>query len=52
MGIGKLVRAVIGMPPAGVRQPGVGDGFTTKDRKVKVTMVVPTAKHRGKKHRK
>jgi hypothetical protein len=44
----KLIRAVIGMPPAGVRQPGVGDGHTTTDRKVKVTMITPKSKHRDK----
>lgn len=51
MGLFKLVRAVIGVPPAGVRQPGVGDGHTTTNRKVKVTQVIPESKHRGKKHR-
>lgn len=35
--IGRIARAVIGMPPAGARVPGVGDGRTTTNRKVKVT---------------
>ena len=45
MGLYKLIRAVVGMPPAGVRQPGVGDGYTTTDRKVKIDK---KPKHQGK----
>lgn len=48
------VKAVKGMPPLGVRQPGVGDGRTsTKRGKIKVVNVVqtPKAKHKGGRHK-
>lgn len=47
-GLFKLPRAVKGMPPAGVRQPGVGDGKTRTNRKIKVKFVQPNP---PKKHR-
>jgi hypothetical protein len=47
MGLYRSIRAVIGMPPLGVRQPGVGDGKTSTNRKVKVKFEVPKPpKHR------
>jgi hypothetical protein len=53
-GRGPKVRAVKGMPPMGVRQPGVGDGRTSKNRKVKVVNVVvkpQAAKHKPGRHK-
>lgn len=46
--IGRIARAVVGMPPPGARVPGVGDGRTTTNRKVKVTEqpAQPVKRHR------
>jgi hypothetical protein len=46
--IGRIARAVVGMPPAGASVPGVGDGRTTTNRKVKVVVqpAKPVKRHR------
>lgn len=41
-----LIRAIIGYPPPGTRQPGVGDGYTgSKVGKIKVKNVKPKGRH-------